>query len=166
MAHAWWRDSDYALFDRLTKELAEVKAERDRIHTWKGVAEMEHDNLRVSLQQAEQQAAALTAKVAELEREWETSEATIREMMRVFSAEKAALMQELVRVKEQAVTISTALSDAGCPAMPLPEERPLQKMADALREKARLEQLARAPQEPETCEHSGITLRRDDAPTE
>jgi hypothetical protein len=31
MAKAWWRDSDYALFDRLTKERDEVRAEVERL---------------------------------------------------------------------------------------------------------------------------------------
>lgn len=31
MAKAWWRDSDYELFDRLTKERDEARAEVDRL---------------------------------------------------------------------------------------------------------------------------------------
>ena len=31
MAKAWWRDSDYALFDRLTKERDEARAEVERL---------------------------------------------------------------------------------------------------------------------------------------
>ena len=38
MAKAWWRDSDYELFDRLTRERDEARAEVERLevacHAW------------------------------------------------------------------------------------------------------------------------------------
>ena len=51
MAKAWWRDSDYALFDRLTKERDEARAEVERWRTSYEAASAHTVDVRAMLDQ-------------------------------------------------------------------------------------------------------------------
>lgn len=77
MAKAWWRDSDYALFDRLTKERDEARAEVGRLMHQLADATNESTHFQVMCKRETEEVERLTS---ELQRERKCLTETRREL--------------------------------------------------------------------------------------
>lgn len=67
MAKAWWRDSDYELFDRLTKERDEARAEVERLKRERDAACM------AAGEYSQDEVNAMTTEMIALRKEYEKS---------------------------------------------------------------------------------------------
>ncbi len=106
MSHAWWRDSDYELFGRLTKEVAVLRADLDVAESRK--SQVIHD-LAARAEKAEAERDALRAHV-------EGQASDIHHLMNKamdFSDESKVLRAQVEAARSAAARIVDGMYTAG-----------------------------------------------------